>query len=117
MLMLCTAILQQVAICYETLSSNSCNDSISFSVRMGDMEFSEVANNPNIMKAVIQGEKKRAQNACENLQVESMRFQKSIKSGNRSDEPTEGVRSEELTMLLKVTREKFVLSNARERAF
>ena len=116
MLMLCTAILQRVAICYETLSSNSCNDSVSFSIRMGDMDFSEVANNPSIMKAVIQGEKKRAQNVCERLQVESVRFQKSATPGNRPDESIEGVRSEELAMLLKVTREKFVRSNAIARA-
>lgn len=115
MLMLCTAILQRVAICYEKLSSEGCKGSASFSIWMGDMDFSEVANNLNIMRAVIQGEKKRAQNVCESLQVESMGLQKSITSENRPDEPTEGVRSEELTMLLKVTREKFVLSNAIER--
>ena len=117
MLMLCTAILQRVAICYEALSSNSCNDSISFSIRMGDMDFSEVANNPSIMKAVIQGEKKRAQNVCETLRVESLRFQKSITSGKSLDEPTKGIRSEELTKLLDVAREKFVPSNAIVRAF
>lgn len=116
MLMLCTAILQRVAICYETLSSNSGNHSIPFSIRMGEMDFSDVASNPSIMQAVIQGEKKRAQNVCEGLQVESRRFRKSTTSGNRPAGPNEGVGSEELTMLLKVTREKFVPSFAIERA-
>ena len=115
-LMLCTVILQRVAICYETLSSNSCNHSMSFSIRMGDMDFSEAANNSSIMTAVIQGEKKRAQNVCESLQVESMRFHKSITSWNHPDELTEGVASEELTILLKVTREKFVPSHGIELA-
>ncbi|PMD46159.1 hypothetical protein L207DRAFT_523582 [Hyaloscypha variabilis F] len=67
MLMFCVTILQQIAICYEILCFSISGNHLSppLSIKIGDMEFSEVAYAPGIMQAVLSGECKKASGVCE----------------------------------------------------
>ena len=69
MLMLCIMILQQIIICYEVLPSSINGNHVSppLSIKIGDIEFSEVAYAPGIMQAVLSGERKKASRVCESL--------------------------------------------------
>ncbi|KAM3064757.1 hypothetical protein ACMFMG_012070 [Clarireedia jacksonii] len=76
LLIICVAILQQVHNAYELLSNptelsidseGDTDKKVALSIKIGEMEFTDVGNSPSIMKAILKIEKARAEKICKEL--------------------------------------------------
>ncbi|TGO45492.1 hypothetical protein BCON_0387g00010 [Botryotinia convoluta] len=77
LLMLCVAILQQVYNAYELLANsaglsmeglNGADKKMTLSIKIGDMEFTDIGHNPSILNAILKTEKAKAERICVELE-------------------------------------------------
>ncbi|KAK6612164.1 C6 finger domain-containing protein [Botrytis cinerea] len=77
LLMLCVAILQQVYNAYELLANpaglsteglHAADKKMTLSIKIGDMEFTDIGHNPSILNAILKTEKAKAERICVELE-------------------------------------------------
>ncbi|TEY71797.1 hypothetical protein BOTCAL_0086g00150 [Botryotinia calthae] len=77
LLMLCVAILQQVHNAYELLANpaglsteglHASDKKMTLSIKIGDMEFTDIGHNPSILNAILKTEKAKAERICVELE-------------------------------------------------
>ncbi|QSZ35107.1 hypothetical protein DSL72_007971 [Monilinia vaccinii-corymbosi] len=116
LLMLCVAILQQVYNAYELLANpphefftgtvDGDNKKITLSIKMGDVEFTDIGNSPSIMKAILRMEKFKAERIC--VELEKMATSSSQFGNFTGTGKHEVMVQDSLVRLIEASRVRFV---------
>ncbi|KAH8648268.1 hypothetical protein BGZ60DRAFT_534950 [Tricladium varicosporioides] len=64
---LCATVLQKLFVCYKILGSSNHSNETGLSIKIGGVEFSNVTLYPQIIRGILEGEKKKAAAVCESL--------------------------------------------------
>ncbi|TGO55464.1 hypothetical protein BOTNAR_0244g00020 [Botryotinia narcissicola] len=114
LLMLCVAILQQVYNAYELLANpaglsteglNVADKKVTLSIKIGDMEFTDIGHNPSILNAILKTEKAKAERICVELEktVTNAQCRDSAGVGKEETMVREG-----LVSLIEIFRGRFI---------
>ncbi|THV51150.1 hypothetical protein BGAL_0121g00140 [Botrytis galanthina] len=114
LLMLCVAILQQVYNAYELLANpaglsteglSGTDKKMTLSIKIGDMEFTDIGHNPSILNAILKTEKAKAERICVELEktVTNAQCRDSAGVGKEETMVREG-----LVSLIEIFRGRFI---------
>ncbi|KAF7888644.1 uncharacterized protein EAF02_003185 [Botrytis sinoallii] len=114
LLMLCVAILQQVYNAYELLANpaglsteglNGPDKKMTLSIKIGDMEFTDIGHNSSILNAILKTEKAKAERICVELEktVTNAQCRDSVGVGKEETMVREG-----LVSLIEIFRGRFI---------
>lgn len=116
LLMLCVAILQQVYNAYELLAIpptqlftgavDGIDKKMALSIKIGDMEFTDIGHSPSIMKAILKMEKAKAERIC--VELEKMAASISPCGNFSGAGKDETMVQESLIRLIEVFRGRFI---------
>ncbi|KAM0305875.1 hypothetical protein ACHAO8_011105 [Botrytis cinerea] len=114
LLMLCVAILQQVYNAYELLANpdglsteglHAADKKMTLSIKIGDMEFTDIGHNPSILNAILKTEKAKAERICVELEKTVTNAQSRDATGAGKEETM--VR-DGLVSLIEIFRGRFI---------
>ncbi|KAF7953948.1 uncharacterized protein EAE97_001346 [Botrytis byssoidea] len=114
LLMLCVAILQQVYNAYELLANpaglsteglNGADKKVTLSIKIGEMEFTDIGHNPSILNSILKTEKAKAERICVELEktVTNAQCRDSAGVGKEETMVREG-----LVSLIEIFRGRFI---------